>query len=350
LDGFGESSPAHESSIQTDITGVTNGTELAIDLQDDSVRPFENGLQLADVDAIPAHDTDENLFEEENQKQQGQSTERSTLDASHPSTANGVREGPPTANEASHTKDVSSDDTIPKVFVDDALMPTSSARKAKRKTLGKKHDPDEPIIVFLDSLEGTHPKAVKALKDYIYEEGREKRQMDAKIAQNAMYVKNVQIPTQQNLSDCGLYLLGYLEKFFANPRDFATKILMREMRQETDWAEMNPSKMRNTMRDILLEMGRKQDADKKQARREKKKQLDKRECEETGESRPTTAITRKVSPKVVVQSPAKKQMNAQTTTVVGVDVDDNVSEDEKGRMAKDDPEGPADDVVVPETP
>jgi sentrin-specific protease 7 len=139
----------------------------------------------------------------------------------------------------------------------------SAKRKAKKRPLPK-YDLDKSIIVILDSLEGNHAKAVRVLKDYILEEGRAKRGMEATIEQKTFYVKSNHIPMQENFSDCGVFLLGYAEKFFANPREFSNRLLSREMDTETDWPNMNASEMRHKMRDILQDLAEKQKAEHKQ--------------------------------------------------------------------------------------
>ncbi|KAF2191699.1 cysteine proteinase [Zopfia rhizophila CBS 207.26] len=148
--------------------------------------------------------------------------------------------------------------------------PPTVRKKSKRKSGPplKKLDPDEPVILILDSLGGTHPKAVRHLKDYIKEEGKAKRQMDATITQNAFNVR--EIPMQDNFVDCGVFVLGYMQKFFANPREFVTRILTREMGVGTDWPDMEAPQMRNEMRTILRALADRQEQERKLAKPEKK--------------------------------------------------------------------------------
>ncbi|KAF2689022.1 cysteine proteinase, partial [Lentithecium fluviatile CBS 122367] len=87
-----------------------------------------------------------------------------------------------------------------------------------------------PAIEDTESLAKPDPEtAVRALKDYIREEGRDKRGMDAVITQNAFYAKSDQIPLQENFSDCGVYLLGYTQKFFEDPDRFKNRLLSGQM-------------------------------------------------------------------------------------------------------------------------
>ncbi|KAF2021249.1 cysteine proteinase [Aaosphaeria arxii CBS 175.79] len=133
--------------------------------------------------------------------------------------------------------------------------PSGKRRHKKRAVLPKKFPPDEPIIMILDSLGNSHPKTGRALKEYIFQEGLAKRETEARIEQNVFYVRDNHIPMQQNFTDCGVYLLGYVQRFFENPRRFVSRALSREMDPEIDWPEMSAVKIRDAMRDILLNMG-----------------------------------------------------------------------------------------------
>ena len=62
------------------------------------------------------------------------------------------------------------------------------------------------------------------------------------------------IPLQHNGCDCGVYLLGYAEKFMQNPRRFMEKLVNREMSVKGDWPEMDPRQMRKEIRQKLYEV------------------------------------------------------------------------------------------------
>lgn len=114
-----------------------------------------------------------------------------------------------------------------------------------------------------------HNKTARNLKDYIIEEGKAKRSLDIDIKDlEAMTARN--IPLQDNFCDCGLFLLGYVEKFLQNPTDFVRKVLTRDMDAEKDWPEMDPRQMRHNIREILQQEYKKQ-ADARLAEKEKRK-------------------------------------------------------------------------------
>jgi len=89
-----------------------------------------------------------------------------------------------------------------------------------------------PIMLIMDSLEdGIKERVVKALRSYLSCEwrekmvktGREKDQRDFK--EEDMPSVCPEIPQQPNLTDCGLYVLEYIEAFFRSPiEDFSVPL------------------------------------------------------------------------------------------------------------------------------
>lgn len=139
--------------------------------------------------------------------------------------------------------------------------------KTKRKAFSRR-DPEQPVVVVLDSLGGmSRSGAVRTLKDWIAAEGKSKRGMEAVIKENGYYPKSSQIPMQNNWSDCGVYLLGYVEKFFQNPEEFMHKLLTGSMSAKEDWPELKPSEMRHKIRDIIFDCYNQQE----EARKDQKK-------------------------------------------------------------------------------
>ncbi|KAH5079787.1 hypothetical protein HBI65_120740 [Parastagonospora nodorum] len=147
---------------------------------------------------------------------------------------------------------------------------TSSKKKPKRRSIAPKKDPNQPIIIVLDSLSQTRSSAVRALKDWVAAEGAERRSMEAVIRENGYYPKGDQIPTQSNFSDCGVYLMGYAERFFQDPDEFKTKLLLGEMTAEEDWPQLKPAEMRNNLRDILFGLATEQELTEPKKKRGKK--------------------------------------------------------------------------------
>ena len=148
------------------------------------------------------------------------------------------------------TKDIDAPNTI---IEDEPIKPPSSQKRNKRKSIPpmRTFDPGQPAIITLDSLGLPHAPTIRILKDYLSEEAKDKRGgMQLDDAQ----IKGItakQIPQQNNYCDCGLFLLGYMDKFVANPKTFVTKILQRQYDKTTDWPKLIPSIMRTNIRELV---------------------------------------------------------------------------------------------------
>ena len=147
------------------------------------------------------------------------------------------------------------------ITIEDVIEDHKEATKSKR---GKKASappavtrisPDRPVIITFDSLGMPRSSTIKVLKDYLREEAKAKR---GGMEFDAGQIKGItarQIPQQENGSDCGLFLLGYVAKFLeANPREFIAKIIRREYDETRDWPNLRPSTLRNNIRDQILEL------------------------------------------------------------------------------------------------
>lgn len=136
------------------------------------------------------------------------------------------------------------------------ISPTS--KKQKRKSIPPavmKIDPSRPAIIAFDSLNHNHGVTIRSLKDYLFEEGKAKRGgMELDLGQ-LKGINAKKIPQQDNYSDCGLYMLGYVEKFLEeNPKNFIAKIIRREYDERKDWPKLVPSSFRTSMREQLQKL------------------------------------------------------------------------------------------------
>ncbi|KAI9828416.1 MAG: hypothetical protein M1832_002844 [Thelocarpon impressellum] len=149
------------------------------------------------------------------------------------------------------------------------LAASPSRRKGKRKSLPplKKYNPDETVIITLDSLGVPHPVTTRNLKLYLQAEGASKRNIEIDTQDISGVSASRQIPQQDNFCDCGLFLLGYMRKFLEDPMGVVTRLLQREMDPDRDWPEMNPSQMRREIRNILIGLGRDQALRRKEDRK-----------------------------------------------------------------------------------
>lgn len=271
-----------------------------------SAVPSETGaVAIASDDAVDTKDNDNddtNLFEEEKE-----------LDLIDPNAE--------TADGNTHRL---SERTVQDEVNTEALTPAASkesfsklasgkARQASRKKRVYKapaRDPDKPVIMMLDSLGQTRSAATKALRQWLEAEGRDKRGLKVEIDNKGLYPKDTQIPTQNNYSDCGLYVLGYLRRFFMNPDEFTKKLLRSEMSAESDWPDMDPSKMREDIRNAIFELNEARNGARKEAHKAKKGIGSK-----DNSASPTKAGSKEVSPALKQTGAVETQPEASTPVV-----------------------------------
>ncbi|NWX89454.1 SENP7 protease, partial [Nothoprocta pentlandii] len=77
-----------------------------------------------------------------------------------------------------------------------------------------------PCILVLDSLKaGSWQNTVQVLREYLEAEWEAKRKTQREFSKSTMMDFCPRVPKQDNSSDCGVYLLQYVESFFQNPID-----------------------------------------------------------------------------------------------------------------------------------
>jgi sentrin-specific protease 7 len=201
---------------------------------------------------------DVNLFDEESKLDlvNREDTGIEGEDRQAAASASSVPQSP--QSEAAHAVRSIFDDPVPSKTVLSNLQASPEKKKLKRRPTAPKKDPTQPVIIILDSLSQRRSPTVRALKDWLMAEGNERRGMEATIKENGFYPKSSQIPTQNNFTDCGVYLLGYAEKFFKNPDEFKNKLLTGEMTADEDWPQLKPKDMRNNLRDIIFGLAKEQ--------------------------------------------------------------------------------------------
>ncbi|NWZ09263.1 SENP7 protease, partial [Agelaius phoeniceus] len=75
-----------------------------------------------------------------------------------------------------------------------------------------------PCILILDSLKACSvQKTVQVLREYLEVEWEAKRKTHREFSKSTMIDLCPRVPKQDNSSDCGVYLLQYVESFFQNP-------------------------------------------------------------------------------------------------------------------------------------
>lgn len=79
----------------------------------------------------------------------------------------------------------------------------------ERKIRGK------PFLLLLDSMDGNRDEAVAIIRTYLAEEWKAKKGSQASFGKKMMRLVNPSKPLQNKNTDCGLYLLNYVEKIFS---------------------------------------------------------------------------------------------------------------------------------------
>uniref|UniRef100_A0A4W6FW03 Ubiquitin-like protease family profile domain-containing protein n=1 Tax=Lates calcarifer TaxID=8187 RepID=A0A4W6FW03_LATCA len=74
-----------------------------------------------------------------------------------------------------------------------------------------------PCILVMDSLKLSYHENVCRLRDYLQVEWEVRRRTPRLFTSDNMRSSNCRVPQQDNSSDCGLYLLQYVESFLQNP-------------------------------------------------------------------------------------------------------------------------------------
>ncbi|KAK7749932.1 hypothetical protein SLS53_000514 [Cytospora paraplurivora] len=133
---------------------------------------------------------------------------------------------------------------------EDGKSLTGKGSKASKKGPGpRKYDPRAPKAITLDSLGGPHSSVVTALKRYLQSEIKHKKGLDVE-APVSFGTTAKDIPCQPNFTDCGVYLLGYMQEFMKDPDRFTSRILQSEKR---DW-DVDAPALRNGIRGLILRL------------------------------------------------------------------------------------------------
>ncbi|XP_029451451.1 sentrin-specific protease 6 isoform X4 [Rhinatrema bivittatum] len=76
----------------------------------------------------------------------------------------------------------------------------------------------QPCILLMDSLRGpSRSNVVKTLREYLEIEWEVRKGSKRSFSKEFMKGSNPRVPQQNNFSDCGVYILQYVESFFENP-------------------------------------------------------------------------------------------------------------------------------------
>lgn len=141
-------------------------------------------------------------------------------------------------------------------LADDSLNQESSGWTS-RPTLCK-----QPCILIMDSLRGpARSTVVKTLREYLEVEWEVRKGTQRSFGKDVMKGSSPRVPQQDNFSDCGVYILQYVESFFENP--------LPSFHLPANLSEWFPQQRMKTKREeikeLILKIQTQQEVDKKEA-------------------------------------------------------------------------------------
>ncbi|XP_042325469.1 sentrin-specific protease 6 isoform X2 [Sceloporus undulatus] len=118
----------------------------------------------------------------------------------------------------------------------------------------------QPCILLMDSLRGpSRSNVVRTLREYLQVEWEVRKGSKRSFSKEVMKGSNPKVPQQNNFSDCGVYVLQYVESFFETP------IINFELPMNlTNWFPRPRMKTkREEIRNIILKLQEQQNREKK---------------------------------------------------------------------------------------
>uniref|UniRef100_A0A4W3GY91 Ubiquitin-like protease family profile domain-containing protein n=1 Tax=Callorhinchus milii TaxID=7868 RepID=A0A4W3GY91_CALMI len=118
----------------------------------------------------------------------------------------------------------------------------------------------QPCILIMDSLRGpSRTNVVKILREYLEVEWEMRKGRKRYFTKDVMKGSNPRVPQQDNFSDCGVYVLQYVESFFENPiPSFELPMNLMEW-----FPQQRVKKKREEIRNIIFKLCEEQNQEKK---------------------------------------------------------------------------------------
>lgn len=177
----------------------------------------------------------------------------------------------PVQKMAIQTETVSSSDDTNKV-IKDAVPTTPETQKTQIKISELRKDSyteiygfKQPCILIFDSLAGpSRTNVVKTLREYLQVEWDTRKKTPKRVFDKDFIKGGVpKVPQQNNYSDCGVYVLQYVESFFKNPiKDFTIPI-----RKQNWFSEEHVNSKRMEIQELIWNL--KKEMDEKNASKNK---------------------------------------------------------------------------------
>ncbi|XP_029566575.1 sentrin-specific protease 6-like [Salmo trutta] len=131
---------------------------------------------------------------------------------------NGISEVTPesTSTDNQDKRTVTVSDGV--VQSDSVLQPPPGPLDCTEKTCHRETICKRPCILLMDSLKfSLHERVFKLLREYLQSEWELRRGSVREFSSEQMQGSHCKVPLQDNSSDCGLYLLQYVESFLQDP-------------------------------------------------------------------------------------------------------------------------------------
>ncbi|XP_034431043.1 sentrin-specific protease 7 isoform X1 [Hippoglossus hippoglossus] len=130
--------------------------------------------------------------------------------------------------------------------------------RCTEKTFQKRVVCKRPCILIMDSLKPSlHERVFKLLREYLQSEWEVRRGSTREFSPDQMKGSHCQVPRQDNSSDCGLYLLQYVESFLKDP----VVHFDLPLRLERWFPRQQVRRKRDEIRDLVLNLYRWQNLD-----------------------------------------------------------------------------------------
>ncbi|KAM8832149.1 sentrin-specific protease 6 isoform 2-T2 [Spinachia spinachia] len=170
------------------------------------------------------------------------------------SVSNGSTKGDDDAfcdDQSSFQDEVSEDGML----AEDAVGPDAPTSAAKPNPCR------QPCVLIMDSLRGpARSTVVKTLREYLEVEWEVRKGDQRSFGKEVMKGSSPRVPQQDNFSDCGVYVLQYVESFFQNPvPSFHLPVNL------SNWFPQQRMKTkREEIRELILKIKEQQEADRKE--------------------------------------------------------------------------------------
>ncbi|KAA8587952.1 hypothetical protein FQN60_001146 [Etheostoma spectabile] len=169
---------------------------------------------------------------------------------------NDTTETPSTPPTLNHSESVDTETEKPQE--ESTKDPTPGPVNCTERTFQKETVSKRPCILIMDSLKlSLHERVFKLLREYLQSEWEVRRGSSKDFSPDQMQSSHCQVPLQDNSSDCGLYLLQYVESFLKDPVvhfDLPLQLQRWFPRQQV-------RRKRDEIRDLVLNLYRHQNLD-----------------------------------------------------------------------------------------